>query len=469
MNNFFLAGIIILFFIPELYAQDDSLQVFTFESYLERVSDHHPLSKKAELQLNEGQAMLLQARGNFDPALYADIAEKYFNDKEYYSIVSGGLKIPTWMGLELQGGYEQNQGLFLNPEKQSPAAGLLHAGVSLPVGQGLFIDKRRAELRKAQVSVHIYEAERRILMNDLLYEAGKAYWDWFYAYEVLKVYKEALAVAEQRINAVKRGAELGDSPAIDTLEAGIQVQSIRLNLQQAMLEYRNARALLSVFLWQEGLLPLDVADNTVPLSLEQIEITDISESISFDSLVNNHPELMQYNFRAEQLDIERRLQREQLKPTLNLKYNALTEPVSKEIFAEYTRNNYRWGLEFYMPIFLRKARGSVKLAEVQLQETRLDQKSKLAALSYKATSAMNEWDTTGDQVELYQQTVRDYLGLLTGERRLFNAGESSLFLVNAREQGYINAQVRLIELIVKNRKAELETFYTLGLVSSSWQ
>jgi hypothetical protein len=77
---------------------------------------------------------------------------------------------------------------------------------------------------------------------------------------------------------------------------------------------------------------------------------------------------------------------------------------------------------------------------------------------------LNEWETLEGLVELYQQTVQDYLGLLNGERQMFNAGESSLFMVNSRELGYINAQLKLIELLAKNHKAELKTLYSFGLL-----
>ena len=79
--------------------------------------------------------------------------------------------------------------------------------------------------------------------------------------------------------------------------------------------------------------------------------------------------------------------------------------------------------------------------------------------------ALNLWTTTIDQINLYNQTVRDYYGLLDGERKMFNAGESSLFMVNSREIGYIQAQLKLIELIAKNRKAQLTANFALGLLA----
>lgn len=52
--------------------------------------------------------------------------------------------------------------------------------------------------------------------------------------------------------------------------------------------------------------------------------------------------------------------------------------------------------------------------------------------------------------------------LLQGERRKFEVGESSIFMVNTREIAYINAQIKLIEFINKNQQSALSTYYAYG-------
>jgi hypothetical protein len=54
--------------------------------------------------------------------------------------------------------------------------------------------------------------------------------------------------------------------------------------------------------------------------------------------------------------------------------------------------------------------------------------------------------------------------LLEGERELFRIGESSLFMVNSREMGYINSRAKTIEAFVKNRMARLQTYKSGGLL-----
>lgn len=45
---------------------------------------------------------------------------------------------------------------------------------------------------------------------------------------------------------------------------------------------------------------------------------------------------------------------------------------------------------------------------------------------------------------------------------MFEAGESSIFMVNARQQSYIAAQVKLMELLAKNREAALKARHAFG-------
>jgi outer membrane protein TolC len=142
----------------------------------------------------------------------------------------------------------------------------------------------------------------------------------------------------------------------------------------------------------------------------------------------------------------------------------LSQVVGSSPFSDLSINNYQWGLQFSMPIPLRKERGALRLAKLKIQNAELDVVDTQAQIGYKIASAVNEWNTTREQTALYQRTVRDYLGLLDGEREKFTAGESSLFMVNSREVGYINAQIKYLELLTKNRKAVLATEYALGIL-----
>ena len=460
-----------------LKAQSDSLKaqvdtnstVFTYQKFMSMVKENHPLSRQADLALDRGDAYLLKARGGFDPKLYGDFSQKQFKGDEYYELLDAGLKVPTWFGLAVKAGYENNEGTNLNPENSTPGSGLWYAGIELPIGNGLFIDQRRAELKRAKIFRESSEAQQRIILNDLLYEAGKAYWAWFQSYNDMIVLEEGYELANQRFQGVKNNAIFGDVPIIDTVESWIQVQNRSLELQQFEVEYQNASAYLAVFLWKEGIVPLELQTTTIPFTVEGMNTKELSGDFysKMDSLIQNHPELLQYQYKVETLEIDARLKREQLKPDLNLKYNAISQPVGGDVFSEYSTNNYNWGVSFSMPIALRKERGDLKLTQIKQNEAQLQMANKREQLSYKATASLNSWRITLDQIELYRQTVIDYNRLLEGERSMFEAGESSLFMVNSREVGYLKARLKLIELMSKNQKARLTANYVYGILNQT--
>lgn len=439
-------------------------EVLAFEAFASLVKSNHPLTRIASIQAEIGQAELLKAFGGFDPKIEYNLSQKQFDDKLYYSIGDATIKIPTWFGIELSSGFNENDGSFLNNENVLPPNGLFHAGASIELGNGLLIDKRRAELRKAKQYLRMNEEQRNIILNTLYYEAFNAYWDWYYHYNTLLINQDAYKVANDRFSAVLNTALAGDRPMIDTLEAGIQVQNRLLNLQQSELDFTNAGQQLAIYMWDSIMQPISITEGQVPQSLnEDIESlnTDIS-LITIDSIIINHPEVRKLRSKINVLQVDERFAREQVKPVATLKYNALNQVVGNDVFNNYSIENYTWGINFSMPLLLRKERGDLKIAKLRVEESNNILENKFAILRAKAFQTSNAIRTTNEQISMYQKTVNDYEQLLEGERVKFNSGESSLFLVNSRELGYIQSQIKLNELACKSIKYKIELLHALG-------
>jgi outer membrane protein TolC len=441
-----------------------SQTVFSEERFYALVIQNHPLAKQADLKIQFGEKSVLKARGGFDPKLYNQLNQKYFGGSQYYSFLNAGLKVPTWYGIELKSGFELNQGAFLNPEEKTPYGGLWYGGISMNVGQGLLIDQRRAELKKAQIYQQSTYVEQKLQLNELIYEAGYAYWNWFLAYHSTEVLREAFDLANQRYVAVKRMAFLGDRPAIDTLEAGIQVQNRDALYRNYQTDYQGTGFKLSTYLWDEHSAPLELDSLTKPHSLDSIpwQSTFILLNEEIDSAVLNHPYLSITNYKIESLKVDRRLKQEALKPQLNVQYNLINEPVNYNPLTNLSINNYKWGLSFEMPVLLRKERGDYAMAKLKIQDEQYNLDNNRAYLEYKIRNAFAEYQNSLNQVSIYQKTAEDSYGLLEAERTMFLIGESSLFLINARETAYIQAKLKLIEVMVKSQQALLSLKYALA-------
>jgi outer membrane protein TolC len=439
-------------------------QIFTEAEFIQWVKAWHPLVKQANLLTDEAKAGLREARGAFDPKLYADWQQKSFDGKNYFSIGESGFKIPTWYGVEIKGYFQATNGEFLNPENNLPPAGQAVAGIKASLGQGLFIDERRASLQKAKILEDLNEAERRNLINDVLLDAATTYWDWVKSYHEMIVIEEGLRIARTRLRAVAASYEEGETAAVDTLEAFIQVQNREYELNDARLAYRNAGLVLSNFMWQENNVPVEITESLRPPGLDDegavVSLPDVNAYLqSFDAI---HPQLQFYQLKMSRLEIERRLASEYLKPRIDLEYNLLGDGfrfgqatgIDNSGIENLLLQNYKWALHFSFPLLLRKERGKLELARIKIMDTDLTLQQKRQELLNKVRDAYNEWENTRRQAALYASIAENYRILLDAESIKFTLGESSIFLVNTREQKLIEARLKLVKLrtdLNKNR------------------
>ncbi len=451
------------------FAQMEPSVVLSQSDFLKWVKQYHPVAKQANLLISNAAANTIQARGGFDPKLFYGLRSKYYNETNYYNVQQAGVTIPTWLGVEGKIGYENNNGQFLDPENKIPANGLLYAQVSLPILQGIVIDDRRATLAKAKLFQQMSEFEKANLLNELLYNAGKAYWNWQLAYRNRQVLENAISIAQQRFGAVKRTVELGDRSPIDTVEANIQLQERIVAYQQADMEYATQSYYLSNFLWAENNLPVEIAQQTIPELdtdlLKEFGQLGYMDTLQAVSLVKMHPELRTYQFKLKQFDIDRRLKQDKLKPAINLNYNPL---FSADNFNPGNLSNYKWGVSVGFPLFLRKERGELRMARIKIENTQLENNNKQNELINKSKAVVNQFKTYQSQYSLYEQTVKNYQKLWEAEKQLFDLGESSLFLINSREMSYIQSQLKLNELLAKGKKSSLEIQYTVGNLYSNY-
>lgn len=453
-----LTFILLSLLIPILGISQDTLNVLNYDEFLEIVTKNHPYAYRSNLLTSMGKASVTQSRGAFDPKLFGSMDQKYFDKKQYYSHLNSGLKIPTWFGLSAETGYSQNEGIYLNPEQRLPSSGLWYAGLRLELGNGLIIDQRRAEFEKAKIYETSTDLERTILLNELKRNASIAYWKWQQAYEELNIYELAYTNAYQRLQAIKGSVLFGDRPHIDTTEASITLENWNLQLSAAKTKYMNAELNLEIYLWSDGLTPLEI-EQAIPE--KQNSNLKKLQTVQLDSLVINHPYMQINELETKEKQIDLQLKREQLKPQLTLKYNALSEPINETPFVNYNSDNYNWGATFSYPILSRKERGSVQLSKLKLQDQQLKNKLSLTEKNYKIIESINNYHLAIDQLKIYNQLAEKSQIMYTAEKSLFEFGESSVFMINSRESSWLKNQIELIKMGAQSKILRNELLFQL--------
>ena len=431
------------------WGQNQNLKELNYNEFLGYVKKYHPLVKSAQLEINMAQANLMMARGGFDPKIEADFDQKQFMGKEYYSVFNSSFKIPTWYGIEVKAGFDNSEGIFVNPENSLPNQGLTSLGITVPVGQGLFINQRMADLRKAKIQIRLSQAERKLQAIEVLYNASLAYFNWKRNHSEVQLYSNYLDNASVRYKGILTLIKNGDKPAIDSVEAGIVVKTRRWNLEESKLKLAKSKLDLSNYLWLDNNVPLELQDDVLPEN--KLELT-IGETLKINKLIpdtisiENHPKINSLENKLAILEVDRKLKANSLLPKMDVGYHYLSEP---NYWNDTNFNNYKIGVNFKFPLFLRKERGSLQLAKFKIQDTKLSLDLERIQLKNKITAQQTEIKSIEKQLQLISSLVSGNGQMLQSEERLFSLGESSIFLINARENNLVSIQ--LTQLGLENR------------------
>jgi outer membrane protein TolC len=448
-------------------------QAFTLQEFFNQIMLHHPIASQARFMDSLALQDIRMAKGLFDPKIKSGFHYKNFKGTQYYNQLESKLSIPTWFGPDILVGYEQHRGKYLNAEYSNAVNGQISMGVAVPIGKGLIIDARRTAVKQAELMTTMARAERIKMINKLLFSAAKDYWAWYFAYQNYQAITEILNLAETRYEGIVQEVENGDLAPFDSLKALINFQERKVAQKQAELEYQNAGIIVSNYMWfNEGnspqeAVPLELAEEAAPIrDTENLDwLEGLSEMISFAR--QNHPEIIKLDMKIRQLEVQQRLNRENLKPQIDVRYNFLNEPTSiglqtsegESVFI----NDYKLGVDFSFPLFLRKERAKIEQTKIKLEQNFFDRTFTTRTIENDIIAVYNNVLNTNRLIGLQEQMVNNYTNLLQGEVTKFDNGESSLFLINTRETELMNAKIKLYKLQTTLEKEKINLLYKTGL------
>ena len=206
-----------------------------------------------------------------------------------------------------------NEFARLNPE--FPAA--LSATYSQPLLRGRSIDNERRNILLARKTVDLTDAQLTQVVMDQLTLVEEAYWDLAFAARNLEVLLNALGQARAQVQSNERQVVQGTLAPIDVIEAQTQVSRFEqavANGQQSLTtaENRLKRLMLSkrsAPAWNQPLVPADLADR-----MASVQVVDEAVKLA----LSRRPELKALDITREQNDIDRTFYKDQTKPQLNV-------------------------------------------------------------------------------------------------------------------------------------------------------
>lgn len=438
-------------------------QYLSKDEFIRVVRAFHPIVKLSNVNLSKAGANIQLARGAFDPTVSTYLSSKELKGDLYYSYFNTEVNIPTWYGVDIKAGIDNSSGARIDPEITS--GGVSYVGVKFSLNS-LIYDKRRAALQQAKLVREMTMAQQQLAVNDLIFDALSAYWLWVKEYEQLQVIQKLVDKINERIHMVKLEVEQGSRPALDSIEAIGQYYSMLQQQKNTEQLYRNASLELSAYMWLDNCEPYTMPDFVIPdvaaLNTEFEHCSDLNGTLG---MLDVHPKLKIMDTKIEALDVERRLKMQGLIPRLSVNAAALNYNGSNlQLIEQPVVKNYKFSIDLNVPILMREARGALQATNYKIQEQKIEKSHAYVQLAIKLKSYYSEYLSLKGQVKDCERLNASYSMLLEGEIYKYNAGESTLFLVNSRELKYMEAAQKLIDLKAKLQKAYAGILFSAGLL-----
>lgn len=422
------------------FTQTKNSNILTYKEYIFNIINHHPIAKSALLKQKIAKAKLLNAKGNFDPSLVSSIDQKDFKGTEYYNIFKSKITIPTPIGINVTGGFDNNSGIFLNPENTTTGSGLWNAGLEIDLLQGLLTNERRTTLKQAKVFQEIAKNKQQQLLNELIYTASTAYATWQQYNSIYSIILKNLNLSELYLSNTKKAFNYGDKTAMDTLEANVYLQNSKIDLLKYKQLLIEKKIKVENNLWLDN-LPVSLNTNTQP---EQNLIATNNNLSSFKNL-DSIPLIAEKINKKEVLLLKQKLNREKLKPKLKIKYNQLLSTKENSINPNLDVDDYKWGASLTIPLLFRSERGKYRESKYKVEQINYE-------IAYKKTETQNKILVNQQnqlaldkQVKMLKGNIKGYQQLLDAESIKFEYGESSMFLINKRQEKLIESELKLLK------------------------
>lgn len=449
--------LLLIISILNLSGQSKDLSYNQFINIIKEQNPHYQTSKNLS---SIGAHVQKSAQGNYDPVIQSKIENKFFSGKNYYINQNTEIKQALYTSQYLKIGYEYGQGIYNGNDKNTPITGLPYVGIEADILQGLLFDKRRAEIIKSNHYKTFYEKEGENQMNEVLLLASNAYFDYLCTQKINTLLKQFLNISLQRFLAIKELAAAGEKPSMDTVEAAIFYQTRELewlyNLQELNKKSNDIQQWLNE--------PFDTLSTVKEEIKSYFQSAQNQKQIPTD--LNLHPQIGSYLAKQKITETELRLKKELIKPKLSVSYNFLSHS-HPDIPINFSTSNYKWSANFSFPLFFRQSYHQYKISQLEVSNIQFEKQNKYNQLNSKQNATLSNIQLLEEQIRITEKSTELNKILVQAEKLKFDAGESSLFLLNARETKWLETEIKLAEYYFKYLQLHLQLTYLNGQLNYS--
>jgi outer membrane protein TolC len=380
----------------------------------------------------------------------------------------------------------------LNPQFPSAFA----ASYTQPLFRGRAIDAERRQILLSRRAADLTDAQLTQVIMEQLTLVEQSYWDLVFAARNLEVQATALSQAQTQVASNERQVKEGTLAPIDVVEAETQVANFRQSVASAQLTLTEAENRLKALMlanrqsqvWNQPLVPIDLADRQVP----QLSVDD-----AMKFALERRPELSALASTRAQNEIDQRYYRDQAKPqvdvvgtyslsglagsTVAVVSNPLSNPNDAAMFArlnelsqlagfvpltaitttttvpEFLVGSYSTSLnnlfarrfptalvqlQIDLPVANSAARASIARTRIEATQLERQRQQLEQAIEVEVRNALQSVRSAQQRLDAASSARRNAQEQFESERRRFESGLSTVFLVLQRQTALVTAQAQ---------------------------
>jgi outer membrane protein, heavy metal efflux system len=409
--------------------------VLTLEEVLNAAQKAFPGLLSAEQRKQVAAGELTAAEGGFDTLLKSQnrwsITGLYENENNDIS-----LEQPTGLwGTTFFGGWRRGVGDYpvYEGKSQTTQSGEARIGVNIPLWRNRDIDRRRANLKQAELGQLIAGHEYDQALIEVTRLATYRYWDWVLAGQRLVVAKHLLAIAEQRDQGIRERVSAGDIPEFEALDNQRAIIERRERVVAAQRLLEQSAIQLSLYWRDANDQPTLPTDEQLPPQFPDSEsIKTVSLDEALQTSLMQRPESKRLELQTKQTQTELELQQNQRAPGIDFTVTAAND-IGGNSGDKINRNELYLGLNIDIPLQQRTATGRAQVAAANVHRLNLDSRLQEDRIAAEVKDVFSALSAVRKRLNLSAEQLNAAEQLEDGEKTRFELGESTLLFVNLRE------------------------------------
>lgn len=427
----------------------------SLEEVLQSIDKSYPQVVAARFRIGKAQGDYLSSLGQFDPRLHSDVRSQpvggYINHSMDNQIV-----IPTLMnGIQFFGGYRIGRGDWPSYYQNflTNSGGEYHAGLSLPLLRNRQIDRERTAILTQAETIKLNYQDAEAIRIQVYHESIRAYWEWVRAGFQLKTLEKLQKLAETRQEAIVKQAQAGDMATLSISENQQIILQRQQLINQAEMKLQQAAVDLSLYYRNHKGKPKIADKSELPRTLTRTKADMTKMKTNHIAAIKTHPALKKLSVYSNILQLKKNLAANELLPNLDARTYA---------FKEFGRGGdplllqqaLMAGLVFKFPILQREAKGKLISTQSELQSVTTERRFLFEKLKNEFKNLLIAAEIFQKQTQLLLEEIELAQEVERGENKKFYAGDSTLFLVNQREQTTAQVELNLIDARVNHGISE---------------